>query len=78
MKRWISMLIAIMLMLTMTAFADDNEYLGEMRVVNCKEWVSLREYSDSSSTRLIKVPLGATVENCWRENYEFIYAEYNG
>ena len=32
-----------------------------MRICNCKEWVSLRDARDTSATRLAKVPLGALV-----------------
>ena len=43
-----------------------------MKVVNCKEYVSLREEASTKSTRLAKVPLGAVV-------YAFIdEGEYNG
>lgn len=49
-----------------------------MRVVNCSEWVSLREAPSTSANRRVKVPLGAVVYNCQRENSEFYYCEYNG
>ena len=60
-----------------------------MRVANCKEFVSLREKRAASSTRLAKVPLGALVlaypelgeENgfilcVYHDTYGYILAEY--
>ncbi len=51
---------------------------GPMTVVNCNEWVSLREKKSSSSARLAKVPLGAQVTNCVQVSDDFIYCYYNG
>lgn len=60
-------------------FADDmGYYLGEMTIVNCDEWVSLREGPSSSSDRLTKIPLGATVYECYLWSDEFAYCEYAG
>ena len=72
-------LIAIALMtVLMCAFAcAENSYVECMRVVNCDEWVSLREYADTKSDRVAEVPLGATVDNCW-ERGDFYYCEYRG
>ena len=59
-----------------------------MRVVNCKQYVSLREKRASSSKRLAKVPLGAqvlaypdSVENgyilcVYKDQYGYILSEY--
>ena len=41
---------------------DSFDYIGVCRIVNCDEWVSLREYADSSSTRLAKVQKGTRVD----------------
>lgn len=76
MRRAVSLILVIILM-AVTACAEGS-YIGEMLVVNCEDWVSLREYPDSSADRLIKVPLGATVTNCRWESTDYIYAEYNG
>ncbi len=43
----------------------DAIYYPEMYIVNCNEWVSLREHRDTSSRRLAKVPLGSVVRNCY-------------
>ena len=32
------------------------------RVVNCNEWISLRAYPSTEAERLVKIPLGATVQ----------------
>ena len=53
-------------------------YIGECYVVNCNEWVSLREHADTSSYRLAKVPLGARVTNCYDTSFNFYLCEYRG
>lgn len=55
-----------------------ESYVGEMRVVNCSEWVSLRSRPSTSSARLAKVPLGAVLMECTRYSSQFIYGNYNG
>ena len=42
----------------------DMYYLGAMRVVNCKDYVSLRATPDKTGTVLAKVPLDAIVLYC--------------
>lgn len=54
------------------------DYLGEYYVVNCDEWVSLREHADTSSSRLAKVPLGARVVSVYDTIFDFYLCEYNG
>ena len=68
----------------------DQYYIGAMRVVNCKEYVSLRETPDKTGTVLAKVPLDAIVlycnNNVWKYaagSYRkqadlFIHCEYEG
>jgi len=65
------------LMPAAAAWAKEND-LGWMQVVNCVEWVSLREKPDAASECLVEVPLGALVENCSTKTKTFTYAEYNG
>lgn len=55
-----------------------RNYIGECYVVNCDEWVSLREHADSSSPRLAKVPLGAKVTDCYDTSFNFYLCEYRG
>ena len=52
--------------------------IGAMEVVNCQSWTSLRSYPDSSAPRLMKVPAGAVVYNCYYQDERFTYCEYNG
>ena len=53
-------------------------YVGAMRVVNCNEYVSLREQPYKKSKALAKVPLGAIVYNCSSipQKKSFYYCEY--
>ena len=78
MKRFIAFLLLLCMVLTHMPALADSEYIGNMEVVNCNEWVSLRESPSTSSKRLVKVSLGAIVSNCEQLNEEWIYAEYDG
>ena len=78
MKRFIAFLLLLCMALTHMPALADSEYIGNMEVVNCNEWVSLRESPSTSSKRLVKVSLGAIVSNCEQLNEEWIYAEYDG
>ncbi len=49
---------------------------GPMTVVNCAEWVSLREKASAGSARLARVPLGDKVDNCVQVDDRFIYCSY--
>ncbi|MBQ3269126.1 MAG: SH3 domain-containing protein [Clostridia bacterium] len=84
-------LFALMLALTLTlglcaAHAEPyynygtsyENLIGAMEIVNCQSWTSLRMYPDSHSTRLLKVPVGAVVTNCYYQDDRFTYCEYNG
>lgn len=64
----------------MVVGANDNKaeaYWG--MVVNCREWISLRQYPSTEAPRLAAIPLGEWV---WinRGYYHdgFLSAEYNG
>ena len=56
------------------------------RVINCREWISLREYPSTSAPRLAEIPLGArvTVYNSVYRSGEpgiynlFVRVTYNG
>ena len=54
------------------------DYIGDCYVVNCNEWVSLREHADTSSIRLEKVPLGARVTDCYDTAFDLYLCEYRG
>lgn len=58
MKKLLCILSAVLLIVGL-ALAED--YTGYMRVVNCNEWVSLREKPSKSADRLDKVPLNDIV-----------------
>lgn len=49
-----------------------------MVVVNCDEWVSLREAPSTSAARITTVPLGAVVYNCTPYTGDFTQCEYSG
>lgn len=77
MKRLIAALLVCCCLLASVALAE-TEYIGNMEVVNCNEWVSLRAAPRTSAKRLVKVSLGAIVDNCRQIDDEWIYAEYDG
>lgn len=76
----------LLLSLPFTASADrlpvehNSRYIGAMKVVRCKEWVTLRAEPYKKSKALAKVPLGAVVYNCStiKQKKSFVYAEYEG
>ena len=67
-------LILCLCLLPLCALAEGDM----MQVINCSEWVSLRKDPDSDSVRLLKVPLGAVVEDCTQDADGFIRCSYNG
>lgn len=69
---------ALALMLLVAAAVAESAYIGDMVVVNCEEWVSLRSAPDTGAERLAKVPLGAMVSECARSTGGFVYCEYRG
>ena len=78
MRKLASLMIALCMILAVFPAMADMDYLGDMEVVNCEEWVSLREMPSTSAKRLTKVYLGAVVNNCQQFGDEWIYAEYDG
>ena len=78
MKRFAVIILLLCLLLAALPALAENEYYGNMEVVNCNEWVSLRERPSTAAKRLVKVSLGAVVSNCRQFNSEWIYAEYDG
>ena len=56
---------------------DPGYYLGDMYVVNCDEWVSLREWPDTSSARLAAIPLGTRL-TAYQVDTRFAIVTYNG
>ena len=78
MKRFVALLLLLCIGFTMMPALADNEYIGNMEVVNCNEWVSLREKPSTSAQRLVRVSLGAIVSHCEQFSDAWIYAEYDG
>lgn len=56
----------------------DNSVKTRMYIVNCEEWVSLRTSPSTSSTRIIKIPLGDPVGFISTASNGFYKVEYNG
>ena len=61
MKKFFALIVlaAVILVAPAAQAHTGEEYWA--RVVNCNEWISLREYPSTSAPRLAKIPLGATV-----------------
>lgn len=74
-----ALLCAILILTAFPVSASYEDMVTEvMCVVNCKEWVSLREKPDTSSKRLKKVHLGELVSDCIEAKDGFIYCEFDG
>ena len=78
-KRFALILCILLALLPLFASAEYNpfEYVGKMEVVNCSEWVSLREVPSTTAKRLAKVSLGSIVHNCYAFTDEWYYAEFD-
>ncbi len=79
-KRFALYLCILLVLLPLFVSAEYNpfEYVGNMEVVNCSEWVSLRETPSTAAKRLVKVSLGSIVHNCYSFTDEWYYAEFDG
>lgn len=76
MKKTIAILLALAVLLSVSALAR-GKYLGELTVVNCSDWVTLREYASTSADSVAKVPLGARVEAYYFDS-QFTECYYRG
>ena len=56
--------------------ADD--YQGNMQIVNCQTYASLRDYPSTTANLLVRVPLGDIVTNVFYHDDRFCYCVYNG
>ena len=54
----------------------ESAYMGNYQIVNCASYASLRTYPDSSSQRLLQIPLGAIVTNVYYQDDRFSYCVY--
>ena len=74
----LSLILAAVLLSLCAAACAEEDYIGNMQVVNCNEWVSLRQLPDADSPRLVKVSLGAIVSNCRYDSDAWVYCEFDG
>lgn len=78
MKRFTALFLLLCMALAAMPVMAESDYIGNMEVVNCKEWVSLREEPSTRSPRLTKVSLGAIVSSCRRVDDEWVHCQYDG
>ena len=83
MKKFLFILLVLILCLVCAVSAaerktvvKDEYYIGAMRVVNCKEYVSLRAAPDKTSTVLAKVPLDSIVLYCSKNVKQYASGKY--
>ena len=84
MKKVISVILALVLCMSCSAgvaaarkkVVKDQFYIGAMRVVNCRDYVSLRATPDKTGTVLAKVPLNAIVLYCNNNIYKYERGKY--
>ena len=58
MKRILTCILALMLLLSCTAYATS---LDQLHVVGCEEFITLREEPSTSAKAIVQIPLGALV-----------------
>ena len=83
MKKVASVFMLIILCLTWSfasaarkSVVKDEYYIGAMRVIKCKDYVSLREAPDKKSTVLAKVPLDSIVLYCNNNIKKYAQGDY--
>lgn len=54
----------------------DEAYLGNMQIVNCTSYASLRSFPDTKAQLVKRVPLGSIVTNVFYEDERFSYCMY--
>lgn len=77
-KRWMAVLVLLVLLLTAAVGCADTESSVVMKVVGCEEWVSLRKEPSPYAIRMKRIPLGALVTNCRYATSEYTYCVYDG
>lgn len=75
-KKMIALIMIAVLMLTGAAFAK-GAYLGTMTVVNCDNWVTLREAPSTSADTVTRIPRGENVD-AYYYNSQFTECYYYG
>lgn len=83
MKRIISFVLVLLICFSCTfvsaerkTVTKDRYYIGAMRVVRCREYVSLREAPYQTAKVLARVPLDSIVLYCSANEKEFEYSPY--
>ena len=56
----------------------EADYMGNMQIVNCTSYASLRDYPSTSGNLKVRVPRGAIVTNVFYHDDKFCYCIYNG
>ena len=82
-KKVISLLFILILLFSCSSASADRQavekdqyYIGAMRVVRAKSYVSLREAPNKTSKQLAKLDPGTIVYSCSRNEREFAYSPY--
>ena len=57
---------------------SESAYMGNMQIVNCTSYASLRDYPSTTGNLLVRVPLGDIVTNVFYHDDKFCYCVYNG
>ena len=77
-KRIAALFIALTLLCAMGVSASARgSYLGQLQVVNCSYWVTLRKTASTGGASVARVPLGAWVDGYYY-NSQFTECYYNG
>ncbi len=71
-KRRIAVLVVLMALTLAAGAAAEFEVGDELRVVNCKEYVTLREEASKSADALARIPLGQKIVCLEDDNGEFV------
>lgn len=86
-KRFTALLLALALCLcaggaalasAAYAYEDYTNLLGSMEVVNVKTYTWMRDRPGAYSGKVVKVPAGAVVTNCYYYDGKYVYCEYEG
>ena len=56
----------------------EDSYQGNMQIINCQSYASLRSYPSTGADLLVRVPLGEIVTNVFYHDEKFSYCVYNG
>ena len=76
MKKFIALLMPVTILMTATAFARGT-YLGSMTIVNCDNWVTLREKASTHADTVTRIPRGENVE-AYSYDDRFVECYYYG